>query len=271
VRERFPSLVYLRMPGFGLVGPWRDHVGWAMVYEQACGLAQVTGFPDGPPLNPGGFADPVVGMHAAVALQAALHHRERTGEGQLVEVAQVEVMAAITAEQVIAAQATGEAPGRTGNRSDEAVLEGVYPTADGWVAVSVRGAEDQVALDRVIGATDEASLAGWLAERPAAEAAGAVLAAGVPASAVLGVPGMLTEPQLVARDYYQPLTHPLTGEVPFPTWPMTFSAGLPEAHRWAAPTLGQDNGEILGDRLGLGPDDLARLRDERVIGDSLER
>jgi crotonobetainyl-CoA:carnitine CoA-transferase CaiB-like acyl-CoA transferase len=269
VRERFPELVYLRMPGFGLVGPWRDHVGWAMVYEQACGLAQVTGYPDDPPLNPGGFADPVVGMHAAVALQAALHHRDRTGEGQMIEIAQVEVMAAVTAEQVIVAQATGVAPGRTGNQSDEALFEGVYAAEDGWVAVSVRDAEDQAALDRAFWPTDEETLAGWIAERTAADAADAVLAAGVPASAVLGVPGMLTEPQLVARGYYQPLTHPLVGEIPFPGWPMSFSAGVPEHHRWPTPTLGQDNDEVLGGRLGLADDELAALREQRVIGESL--
>jgi len=269
VRERHPGLVYLRMPGFGLVGPWRDHVGWAMVYEQACGLAQVTGFAGGPPLNPGGFADPVVGMHAAVALQAALEHRDRIGEGQLIEVAQVEVMAAVTAEQVIQAAATGTAPGRTGNQSNEAVFEGVYEAEDGWVAVSVRDAEDQASLDRVLGPTDEETLAGWIAERPAAEAADAVLAAGVPASVVLTVPGMLTEPQLVSRGYYQPLTHPLVGEVPYPGWPMSFSGGVPEHHRWVAPTLGQDNDEVLGGRLGLSPDELVALRAEKVIGESL--
>jgi len=269
VRERHPGLVYLRMPGFGLVGPWRDHVGWAMVYEQACGLAQVTGFPDGPPLNPGGFADPVVGMHAAVALQAALDHRDRTGDGQLIEVAQVEVMAAVTAEQVILAAATGTAPGRTGNQSDEAVFEGVYGAEDGWVAVSVRDAEDRASLDRVLGPIDEETLAGWIAERPAAEATDAVLAAGVPASVVLTVPAMLSEPQLVSRDYYQPLTHPLVGEVPYPGWPMSFSAGVPEHHRWVAPTLGQDNDEVLGGRLGLSPEALAALRAEKVIGESL--
>ncbi len=271
VRERRPQLIYLRMPGFGLVGPWRDHVGWAMVYEQACGLAQVTGHPDEPPLNPGGFADPVVGMHAAVALQAALRHLDRTGEGQMIEVAQVEVMAAITAEQVIAAAATGAAPGRTGNQTGEAAIEGVYEADGGWVAVSVRDAEDQAALDRVLGPADEDALAGWIAERSPADAADALLAAGVPASAVLGVPGMLAEPQLGARDYYQPLTHPLVGEVPYPGWPMRFSAGVPQHHRFVAPTLGQHNDEVLGGRLGLSPTELAALREAKVIGESLDR
>jgi crotonobetainyl-CoA:carnitine CoA-transferase CaiB-like acyl-CoA transferase len=259
----------VRLPGFGLEGPWRDHVGWAMVFEQACGLAQVTGHPDDPPLNPGGFADPVVGMHAAVALQAALRHRDRTGEGQVIEVAQVEVMAATTADQVIAAAATGVAPGRTGNRSATAVIEGVYEAVDGWVAVSVRDAEDQAVLDRVLGPTDEEALGGWIAERSAGDAADALLAAGLPASPVLGVPGMLTDVQLVARGYYQSLTHPRVGEIPYPGWPMSFSTGVPAHHRWAAPTLGQHNDEVLGDRLGLTAEELARLRRARVIGEAL--
>lgn len=267
MRERCPGLVYVRMPGFGLSGPWRDHVGWAMVYEQACGLAQVTGHEGGPPLNPGGFADPVVGMHAAVALQAALRHRDRTGEGQVVEVAQVEVMAATCAEQVIEAAATGRVPGRSGNRSDEARWEVVLAATDGWVAVSVRDEADEAALAGV-GPTDEATLATWVGERAADEAAAAVLAAGVPASVVLTVPGMLDEPQLLARGYYQPLVHPLSGEVPYPGWPMVFSAGVGRHHRWAAPTLGQHNDEVLGGRLGLTAADLAALRADRVIGES---
>jgi crotonobetainyl-CoA:carnitine CoA-transferase CaiB-like acyl-CoA transferase len=234
VRERWPGLVYLRMPGFGLEGPWRDHVGWAMVFEQACGLAQVTGPADGPPLNPGGFADPVVGMHAAAALQAALGHRDRTGRGQVIEVAQVEVMAALTAEQVLEGQLGGRAPGRTGNQSAEAAVEEVVPDGDGWVARSM-------------------------------SADGEVLAS----SPVLTVPGMLGEPQLAARGYYQELPHPLTGTVPYPGWPMSFSAGVPRHHRFGAPTLGQHNDDVLGGELGLSAEELAELRAAKIIGEAL--
>ena len=95
-----PDVIMVRMPGFGLEGPWRDYVGWAMVIEQATGMASVTGPPDRP-MHPGGLADPVIGMHAAVAVQAALEHRDRTGEGQLIEVAQLETGANVTAELVI--------------------------------------------------------------------------------------------------------------------------------------------------------------------------
>ena len=88
-----PDVILVRMPGFGLHGPWRDYVGWALNFEQTSGMSAATGYADGPPCNLQGPADPIVGVHAGVALLAALEHRRRTGEGQLVEVAQIEVAA----------------------------------------------------------------------------------------------------------------------------------------------------------------------------------
>ena len=86
-----PNVIQVRMPGFGLQGPWRDYVGWALNIEQVSGMSAVTGYADGPPCNPQGPADPIVGVHGGVALLAALEHRRRTGEGQLIEIAQIEV------------------------------------------------------------------------------------------------------------------------------------------------------------------------------------
>ena len=108
IRSVNPRAILVRMPGFGLSGPCRDWVGWALTFEQMAGCAEITGEENGRMFAPGGFADPVVGMHAAAALQAALAHRDRTGEGQLIEVAQVEAVAAMTAEQVIHHSLTGE-------------------------------------------------------------------------------------------------------------------------------------------------------------------
>ena len=99
--ELKPDVILVRMPGFGLQGPWREYVGWALNFEQTSGMAAVTGYADGPPCTLQGPADPIVGVHAGVALLAALEHRRRTGEGQLVEIAQIEVAACVTAEPVI--------------------------------------------------------------------------------------------------------------------------------------------------------------------------
>ena len=136
-----PDVIMVRMPGFGLEGPWRDYVGWAMVIEQATGMASVTGPPERP-MHPGGLADPVIGMHAAVAVQAALEHRDRTGEGQLIEVAQLETGANVTAELMIEWSARGEAIERDGNRDRRFAPQGVYarraegPTPE-WVALTI--------------------------------------------------------------------------------------------------------------------------------------
>ena len=139
------DVIQVRMPGFGLQGPWRDYVGWAFNFEQASGMAAVTGHPDGPPCVLQGPADPIVGVHAGVALLAALDHRQRTGEGQLIEIAQIEVAACLAAEPVIEYSLNAIVAPREGNRR-RGYLQGVYPTAvDGeWVALSV---PDGIGLD----------------------------------------------------------------------------------------------------------------------------
>ena len=151
-----PDVIQVRMPGFGLQGPWRDYVGWAFNFEQTSGMAAVTGYPDGPPCVLQGPADPIVGVHAGVALLAALEHRRRTGEGQLIEIAQIEVAASVVAEPVIEHSMNGVVMPREGNRQ-RGYLQGVYPTAvDGeWVAISI---SDDVGLDH--DAFDEA-VAAW--------------------------------------------------------------------------------------------------------------
>ena len=129
-----PDVIFVRMPGFGLDGPWRDYVGWALNIEQTAGMSAVTGYADGPPCNVQGPADPIVGVHAGVALLAALEHRRRTGEGQLIEIAQIEVGACVTAEPVIEYSMNGVVRPREGNRQ-RGYVQGVYrraQTTRGW-------------------------------------------------------------------------------------------------------------------------------------------
>ena len=144
------------MPGFGLHGPWRDYVGWALNFEQTAGMSAVTGYADGPPCNPQGPADPVVGVHAGVALLAALEHRRRTGEGQLIEVAQIEVAACVTAEPVIEYSMNGVVRPREGNRRARLPTGGVSDRRRrSWVALSVPddGSLDHDVFDELV--------AGW--------------------------------------------------------------------------------------------------------------
>ncbi|OBK82585.1 CaiB/BaiF CoA-transferase family protein [Mycobacterium sp. 1165178.9] len=284
-----PEVIMVRMPGLGLEGPWRDYVGWALNFEQISGMSAATGYPDGPPCNLQGPADPIVGVHATVALLAALEHKRRTGEGQLIEVAQIEVGAAVAAEPVIEYSLTGRAYEREGNRHRN-YAQGVYAASgdDEWVAVSVRDDCDWAAVVDVIGrpellndprfaspqarlhnhdALDEV-LSGWAASRPPDEIAEMLLHRGVPAERILTADRMYDVDQLEARGFYEELEHRLAGRQRFPGWPFRITPGPVRHHRAPSPTLGQHNDEVLA-ALGLSEDELTKLRDDRVIGERL--
>jgi crotonobetainyl-CoA:carnitine CoA-transferase CaiB-like acyl-CoA transferase len=251
VRAIRPDLVMLRMPAFGLTGPWRDRPGFAQTMEQLTGMAWVTGYEGGPPIIAGGVVDPMVGAHAALALVAALEHRDRSGEGQLVEVPLVEVATAVTAEQVIRYAIDGELLGRRGEG-------GVYRCT---------GDDEWVAIDRSRDPMAPAERAEWCATRDADDAASELRAAGVPAAAMVPAWMTLDDPQLRARNFFEPLVHPVVGRHEYPTWPMRFSAGPNRFWHSPAPTLGQHNEAVLRDELGLSDEELARLTAEHVIGD----
>ncbi|OAN36863.1 CaiB/BaiF CoA transferase family protein [Mycolicibacterium iranicum] len=284
-----PDVIMVRMPGFGLEGPWRDYVGWALNIEQLSGMSSATGYADGPPCNLQGPADPIAGVHATVALLAALEHRARTGEGQLIEVAQIEVGAAVTAEPVIEYSLTGRVRSREGNRH-RTYAQGVYQTAvdDEWVAISVRDDSDWVAVAEVLGeqdlradarfATSQARLdnhdafddvlTAWTRTRTPADIAEELGCRGVPAERLLSADRMYDVEQLDARGFYEELEHPITGRHRFPGWPFRIAPGPDRHHRSVAPTLGQHNSEVLA-AVGLSEAHIAALRDQKVIGESL--
>lgn len=257
------DVIVVRMPGFGLQGPWRDYVGWALNIEQTSGMSAVTGYADGPPCNPQGPADPVVGVHAGIALLAALEHRRRTGAGQLIEVAQIEVGACVTAEPVIEYSMNGVVRPREGNRR-RGYLQGVYPTgAEGeWVAVSVPddGPQpvDHDAFDELVAA--------WTRTQMPEAVLKTLAAQGIAAERVITGEHMYGIPQLDARGYYESLEHAVTGPHRYPGWPFRITPGPARHHRTAPPTLGRHNDEILRG-LGLSRDEVAALRADRVIGE----
>lgn len=245
-----PQAIMLRMPAFGLDGPWRSRGGFAQTMEQLTGMAWVTGYDGGPPVIPGGPVDPMVGAHAALAVVAAIEHRAQTGVGQLVEVPLVEVATAVTAEQVIRYAIEGTLLERRGEG-------GVY---------ACRGDDAWVAIDRARDPLTPEERAEWCAARGAADAAREARAQGVPAAAM--VPGFATldDPQMRARGFFEPLANPMVGEQYYPTWPVRLSAGPEQIWTAPAPTLGQHNVDVLGGELGLDADELARLEAEHVIG-----
>jgi crotonobetainyl-CoA:carnitine CoA-transferase CaiB-like acyl-CoA transferase len=286
VRALNPGIVMLRMPAFGLSGPNRDMVGYAQTVEQYSGMCWRTGYPDGTPTNPSGPADPMGGSNAAFALLAALHERERTGRGMLVEAPLVEAALTMTAEQVIEWTAHQKVLGRDGNHLRGHAPQGVYAGADSeqWLAVSVVTDEQWRALadytgipgwdDPVLAAAagryehrhqlDE-DLSAWAATRDVVAAAERLVRLGVPAARAVDQRFVHEHPQIAARGYFEEIDHPVHGMIPIPVLPFRYR----RVSRWsyqAPPTVGQHNQEVLEKDLGLSRTDIQRLMDDGLIG-----
>ncbi|MFA5055257.1 MAG: CoA transferase [Dehalococcoidia bacterium] len=290
IKELNPDVIFLRMPGFGLEGPWRDYAAFAFPIEQACGIAWITGWPGEHPSNLGGYVDIMNSMHALVALQAALHHRELTGEGQLIELAQIESLVCATAEQTIAYSISGRTMDRKGNRDGSIAPQGVYRCRNGeYAAVSIRDDDEWRRFVSLIGSPSWTQGAGlnsragrlmrqddldrfiaeWTAGQAADDAVKALRDAGIPAAKLLNSTGVLTEPNLIARKFHQVLTHPAFPRRQYPRFPWLQNGRTGYGYggyRSGAPTLGQHNIEVLSGELGLTKEQIEALAKREVIG-----
>jgi crotonobetainyl-CoA:carnitine CoA-transferase CaiB-like acyl-CoA transferase len=288
IREVSPRVSIVRMPAFGLDGPWRDRVGFAQTMEQASGMAWLTGHADGPPLIPRGVCDPIAGLHAAFAALAALEVREATGRGMQVECAMVEAALNVAAEALLEACVNGRELRRDGNRGPAASPQGVYRCAgdDDWVALAVLDDAGWQGLAGVLGRADlavrrdlateagrraaadelDAAIGAWTARIAAGDAEARLRQAGVAAARVLTAADLLSDPQLAARGFWEPVSHPVAGD--FVTTGLPFrSAGAGRSRpRAPAPTLGQHNEEILAGILGLTAEEIRGLTERQVIG-----
>ena len=287
------DLIVVRMPGFGLDGPWRDHAAFAYTIEDASGLTWLTGHADDKPVEPYCVGDPNAGIHALAALLLALEHRRQTGQGVAVEAAMVDAAVNITAEQVIEFSAYGARLERAGNRGPGAAPQNLYRTADtdegggndSWVAVAVETDEQWAALVSALGhpawaadATLQAAngrrarldlidehLDAWCAARRADEIVDLLWPAGVPVAEVMLPHHQGEVEQLQARTYFEVVDHPVMGSARHSTQPIRFSAGPRRLHRRQAPLLGEHHGEILSG-LGLSDDEIAALEADGIIG-----
>jgi crotonobetainyl-CoA:carnitine CoA-transferase CaiB-like acyl-CoA transferase len=279
-----PGLVMLSMPAFGSDNAWSACRAYGSTLEQASGLPTITGFPHHPPtMNQTAYGDPVGGFNASAALLVALLHQQRTGEGQNIDLSQVECMLPLVAPALIEQSATGQISPRIGNRHPVHVPQGAFRCQgdDAWVAVTVTddaawralcgvlGREDLAGLTAVERRADqeslEAMIAAWTAARSADAAMAALQSVGV-AAGVARLPAELDQdPHLVARGFWRRVDRPFIG----PHWQSSsaFREGsAPYPIRRVAPTLGQDNTAILGGRLGLGEAELADLAARNIIG-----
>jgi crotonobetainyl-CoA:carnitine CoA-transferase CaiB-like acyl-CoA transferase len=274
-----PRLVVVRMPAFGLDGPWRDRVGFAQTMEQTSGMAWLTGYPDADPMNARGPCDPLAGMHATFAAIAGLARREHTGAGCFIEATMVETALNAAAEQVIERTGNGVLLTRDANHEPAYGLQGTFATADrpagtmGAVAIAAATDAQRAALGTIVGAPltgdlaqFDAAVGTWCATRPLHDTVEVLVAHGVPAAAVAGSRTSDRNPQAGARGFFEQVAHPVVGTHPIPAFPVVFGRQPPRRFARPAPLLGEHNEEVLGGLLGCTPAELAALEADRHIG-----
>jgi len=286
LREIRPDLIMVSAPGYGMTGPWHDHAGYGIAFEQTAGLAYLTGYTDGPPQNLGGAADPIVGMHAAFAILVALEHRRRTGEGQLIDVSQIEALTCLLGVPLADYSMNKRVWGRLGNRDPVMAPHGVYPCKgeDIWLAIAISSDEEWEALCQAIGNPELAGderfstlpnrwrnqdsldklIAEWTLEHDCYEAMTILQKAGVAAGAVAAPDTLYEEPHFKEREFFQELSRDIVGTQLYPTWPLRFSE-TPLRMR-PAPKLGEHNEYVLGTILGLSKVEIEELENGQIIG-----
>ncbi|HGL4262038.1 CaiB/BaiF CoA transferase family protein [Burkholderia dolosa] len=289
LRDVKPDLVYCSVTGFGQTGPYAHRAGYDFIVQGIGGFMSITGERDG---EPGGgpqkagvaIADLATGLYSTIAVLAALAHRDRTGEGQYIDMALLDVQVALLANMNTNFLASGKPPVRWGNAHPNIVPYQTFQTSDGWIIVAVgndgqfrkfveAGGRPELADDARFSTNPSRvrhrdTLVPILAEmvnvRSKAEWIDALEAAGVPCGPINDLAEVFDNEQVVARGMQVSLPHPCGADVKLVRNPIRMSATPPDA-RSAPPLLGEQTEAVLRDMLGYDDERIAALRAKQAI------
>ncbi|MFI5961741.1 CaiB/BaiF CoA transferase family protein [Streptomyces asoensis] len=280
-----PRLVLARVTAFGQFGPYAHRPGFGTLAEAMSGFAAITGEPDASPtLPPFGLADSIAGLATAYAVMTALAGRDRTGEGQVVDMAIIEPILTVLGPQPLWYDQLGYVQARTGNRSANNAPRNTYRTADGgWVAVSTSAQSVAERVMRLVGRPDlidepwfatgadraahadvlDEAVGSWIAARDRVDVLAAFEKAEAAIAPVQDVRDVMTDPQYQALDTITAVDDPELGRVRMQNVLFRLSA-TPGAIRWAGRPHGADTEEVLTE-LGLTTAELTSLREAGVL------
>ncbi|MGP4083600.1 CaiB/BaiF CoA transferase family protein [Streptomyces sp. KR55] len=280
-----PRLVLTRVTGFGQFGPYAHRPGFGTLAEAMSGFAAITGEPDAPPtLPPFGLADSITGLATAYAVLTALAARDRTGEGQVVDMAIIEPILTVLGPQPTWYDQLGHIQPRTGNRSQNNAPRNTYRTADGtWVAVSTSAQSVAERVMHLVGRPDlidepwfatgagrarhcdvlDKAVGDWIAQRTRTEVLAAFEKAEAAVAPVQDVRDVMTDPQYAALGTITTVDDPDLGPLRMQNVLFRLSA-TPGAIRWAGRPHGADTDAVLTE-LGLTPAELTSLRTEGAL------
>lgn len=280
-----PALVYCSITGFGQQGPYAQRPGYDFVVQAMGGMMSLTGEPEGEPMRVGvALTDLSTGLYAANAIQAALIHRQRTGQGQMIDLSLLDVQVALLANQALNYLVTGRNPRRWGNAHPNIVPYQSFATRDGDIALAVGNDGQFTRMCRAIGADGLAAdprfttnadrvanravliaaLQGIFATGDTADWLARLEAAGVPAASVNTIAQVFADPHVRDRGLQLSLPHPTLGAAPGVACPIRLSE-TPVGAKTAPPALAADTRDVLVERLGLDEETLERLSALGVI------
>jgi len=287
LKADYPGLVYCSITGFGQTGPYAAKPGYDVLIQGMGGFMSITGEPDGAPQKAGvPIADLMAGMYAAVAINAALRHREATGAGQYIDIGMLDTQVATLSIQGLNYLATGQAPPRLGNAHPNIVPYQTFATADGDIILAVgndgqfqrfcafAGVPELAEDERFRGNSDRlrhraeltALLTPVVAAQPSVYWIEGLEAHNVSCGPINTIEQAFADPQIEARGMRIEMPHPALGGDPAPliASPIRMSE-TPASYRRAPPTLGQHTDEVLGELLGLGAAEIEALRGRGTI------
>jgi len=282
LKETRPDLIMLSMSTMGQTGPWRDYVGFGPTVQAFSGITHLTSLPGRPPAGLGfSYADHVAGLFACLALLGALECRRKTGEGQFIDISQVEAMSSLLGGAIMENTAGGCGVEAVGNSSKEAAPHGVYRCQgdDRWCAIAVRSDEDWQGFCRALGepvwAEDEMFttlsgrlenageldrlVEGWTMGHTAEEVMALLQQNGVAAGVVQDAGDLAKDPQLKARGFFIGPDKAVSDAVPFKL------SDAPTEYARSAPVTGQDNNYVYGELLAMSEGEIAGLKQQGII------
>ena len=288
LKESHPGLIYCSITGFGQTGPFAERAGYDFLVQAMGGIMSLTGNPDGEPgagpMRVGvPISDLLAGLYATIAMLGALVHRQRTGEGQLVDVALLDSTVATLANQGMNYLATEQSPGRIGNSHPNIVPYQSFATADGAIVVAVGNDSQFVRFAEVLGKPDLAKdprfrsntervrnraqlvpiLEAEMARCSSADWFAKLDAAGLSCGPINTLQQVFADPQVRSRGMRIEMEHAVSGTVPLVGSPLKLSAS-PVSYRRAPPTLGEHTRAILAE-LGYDAAEIAALHDAGVV------
>lgn len=281
-----PRLVIARVTGFGQIGPYRKRPGFGTLAEAMSGFAAITGEPNGPPtLPPFGLADGITGLATASAILMALHGRDRSGRGQVIDMAIIEPILTILGPQPTWFDQLGVVQERLGNRSLNNAPRNVYRTADNrWVAISTSAQSVAERVIRLVGRPDlvdeswfksgreralhadllDEIVGAWIAQRSASEVIRVFEEAEAAVAPIYDIRDVMNDPQFAALNSIATVCDAELGSMKMQNVMFRLSE-TPGAIRWTGRDKGQDNDAVYGGLLGLDSDSITQLRHKGVI------